>query len=224
MPVTAQYIIEGAYNRSSNNDPGKLAGDPELIVATDRLYQQVWAMIARARPDQYGESITRGLLGSPPQLTFDPNFIELLQVYDAAGNAINVIPYNDLSRSYNNAVACVYRLGMKLYSRNKARDPIAGHVLTLFQLGAPATLTALSSQLDPRFTARCYQLLVDLLANQLGTKDAGRSAQDRAALAAELLRSANALAAEYQLAPSAISWIHADVQRAGVNSNLTASS
>lgn len=224
MAISMQYIIESAYNRYSANDPGKLAVDGELIRHGNVIYQRLFAMMAHARPDEFGSMQSHALLGSPPTYTFLNGIDQVLSVEDAAGTRIQVITATDKSYSWNDSVPCVYRLGNAIISRNKARDPIAGAVLTMVVLDTPVDLTQLASTLDPRYPIRHLQLLIDLLATYLGTKDSKRNPADRAALAAEIAQGPMmALQLEFQLAPAAVSWMHASVQRAGVDAKLSGS-
>ena len=221
MSTTVQDILEGAYNRNSSNDPGKLAVDGELVAHLHRVFQRVFALMARARPDQFSTTAFLTLAGATPQATLPASIIDILNVLTVLGAKVNVIPITEQFRTWHLAPA-VYRRGQALVSRNKSGDPAAGNVLTLIHLDAPATLAALADVLDARYPARHYQLLIDLCANYLGTKDAGRSPADRAALGQELAVSLNALQMEYQLAPADVSWMHSSVERSrdGQNANL----
>lgn len=212
MPTTVRQLIVAAYNRSSQNDAGKLATDSELVTHCDRVYQRVWPLIARARPDQYGASGTVTLVGAVPTATLPTGLLDLVQVTDADGAIVNVIPANERLRAWHLAPA-VYRIGTSLRSRLQTGDPAANAVLSLLYLDQPAALTALTSELDPRWPARHEQLLVDSLALYLAVKDAGRSQGDRQAIAGELAQDVAALAAEFSIPPSNLGWIHADAER-----------
>lgn len=210
--TTAAAILDGAYQRSTRNDAGKLASDAELLAHLDRSYQRVWALVARARPEQFAGSTTVTLGGSPPSATL-PNLIDILGVRTSAGVDVTVAPLTERARSYHLA-PCVYQQGRSLISRSAAGDPTVGAVLTLALLDTPAALTATTSVLDTRWPARHEQLLVDYVALYLSTKDAGRSAGDHTKLAQEASVNAAALAAEFGLAPAAVAWLHAPVERA----------
>lgn len=213
MATSVQTILTAAYLRSSLNDPGKLAQNAELIGHLNRAYQRSWMLIARARPDQYAAETTLTLSGVPPTVALPANLIDLLDVTDADGVAVNIIPSTQRARSWNLA-PCIYRIGMTLKTRGEADDPIAGEALSVVYLDAPTALTAVSDELDTRWPVRHDQLLVDYVAMYLAVKDAGRDNADRAALTNELRQQAAAFAAEYQLAPSQVGWLHADAERA----------
>jgi hypothetical protein len=211
--TTVRTLVVGGYNRSTLNDAGKIATDAELVAHVNRVYQRMWSLIARARPDQYNAVGTLTLSGSPPQATLPSGMLDLQDVTDADGAQVQVIPASERNRLWNLA-PCVYRVGVLLKSRAETGDPASGDVLTLVYLDQPADLTTLDSTLDARWPQRHDQLLVDYLALYLAVKDAGRSGSDRSSIAGELQQDIAAFAAEYQVAPSDLGWLHADAERA----------
>jgi hypothetical protein len=211
MSTQVQTIIDGAYNRATDNDPGKLAQDGELIAHLSRVYERAWPLVARARPDEFNTQSSATLTGVPPRLSLPLDLIALLGVYTAGGNPVWVSATTDRTRLWNLAPS-MYRQGLTLVSRNLTGDPLAGDLLTLVILDAPAPLVYLTDTLDARWPVRHVQLLVDVLAVYLSVKDAGRDAGDRAAIGAELQQSVAAFAAEYGLAPADVAWIHADAE------------
>lgn len=206
-------LISGAYLRSTNFDPGKLALDAELIEHLNRVYQRVWPLIARSRPDQYGAETDLTMTGAPASTTLPSSIIDILVILDEDSDPVNVIPITDRQRTWNLA-PCVYRVGTSLKSRAQTGDPVAGDVLTLSYLDQPTALTALADALDTRWPVRHDQLLVDFLATYLATKDGGMKEGDRTALRQELQQDVIAFASEYGIAPSALNWLHADAERA----------
>lgn len=217
MTTTVQTILEGAYNRASDNDPGKLAQDPELIVHLNRVYQQCWALVARARPDAFQSDIAAVCAGIPPVCAIPADTIAVIGVWTAIGLPVNVIATIDRARTWNVAPS-VYRSGNSLVSRNQSGDPVAGDVLTLTVLDAPAVLATVAQTIDPRWPIRQVQLLVDCLATYLAVKDAGRDTADRAALQGEFAKDVAAFAAEFGLKPEAVQWLHEEPERAAVAS------
>lgn len=212
--TTVATIITAAYLRSSQNDPGKLAQDAELIGHLNRVYQRVWMLIARARPDEFTNVVELTFSGAPPVVTLPASIIDVLRIVDAATNeTVNVIPVTDLLRTWN-LPPRVHRAGMMLYSGNRTGDPVSGDVVNLILISAAGPLTALSDSLSEQWPVRHEQLLVDYLAVYLSVKDSGRNQQDRQAILGELQQDVTALASEYQLSPSQVGWIHADAERA----------
>lgn len=181
MSVTVQSIVEASYARSSANDPGKLATDGELVAVINRVYQALFAIAAAAAPDRYVSRTTLVLAGSPASGTLAADVIDVRRVQTAAGAKVNVIPVEEIDKGWHLAPA-VYRQGGSLVSRAAAGDPAATETLTLWQLDAPAALTALADVLDPRFPVRHVELIIDKVAMYLASKDGGRNPNDFAQL------------------------------------------
>lgn len=182
MSTTVQQIIEAAYARSTANDPGKLATDGELLALTNRIYHALWAIAAVANPAAFTSRVaTTALAGAPASTALTTDVIDVRRVQTAAAAKVNVIPLEEIDRSYHLAPA-VYRQGGVLVSRGLAGDPVAGDILTIFQLDAPADLTLLASVLDVRFPTRNMELVITMIAMYLSTKDEGRDAAEFAKL------------------------------------------
>lgn len=216
MTVTAQQLIEAAYNRSAVNDAGKLAQDAELLLHLNRLYQRFYALFAKARPDEAAVLSTPALLGNPAAAPVPDDTIAIVSVHNAAGAQVHLVPAHTVQRLWNMAPV-MYRVGGQLYSRARGGDPLAGDVLTILLLDAPTALTALVSTTDPRFPTRHHQLCIDALALYLDTKDAGRDPADHAKLIAEYQTALSTFATEYALPPAALEWAHAPVERSPVS-------
>lgn len=221
MSTTVEQLLLGGFNRNSANDPGKLAADGELMAELNRVYQANWALAARSKPNQWSAPFSFTMLGTPPKFTLSGDLIDIIRIMDVSNKKVNVIPQNETWAGNETHLApCVYQSGRTIYSRAQTGDPFSGQTLHGFWLDAPAPLTGLASILDERWPARHYQLLTALLAQYLSEKDAGRENSDRAATLQNVQRCALNFATEYQLEPSAVSWMHASVERAGVNAKL----
>lgn len=181
--TTVQVLVEGAYSRSTANDPGKLATDGELVSVTNRIYQAYFALAAAAAPERFVSKTTITLAGSPPAAVLSTDIIDVRRVQNVAGAKVNVIPVEEIDRLWHLAPA-VYRQGSSIVSRAATSDPIATDVLTVWQLDAPATLAALADVLDTRFPVRHLELIIVELAMYLSTKDTGRDPAEFAALKA----------------------------------------
>lgn len=181
MTTTAQQLIEAAYSRSTANDPGKLATDGELLGVANRVYHALYALAAAAAPERFLSRTTLTLAGSPAAATLSTDIIDLRRIQTSVGAKVNVIPVEEIDRGWHLAPA-VYRQGLTIVSRGATSDPVAGDVLTLFQLDAPADLSALATALDTRFPLRHVELIVVEIAMYLATKDTGRDAAEFAAL------------------------------------------
>jgi hypothetical protein len=181
MTTTVQNIIEGAYSRSTANDPGKLATDGELISVLNRVYHAMYALAAAAAPERFTSKVALNLAGAPPAVTSPVDVIDIRRLETAAGAKVNIIPVEEKDRGWHLAPA-VFRQGATIVSRAAAGDPVAGDVLTAWILDAPTDLAALANQIDVRFPTRHVELIVVELAMYLATKDSGRDAGEFAAL------------------------------------------
>lgn len=177
MATTVQQLVEGAYSRSTANDPGKLATDGELIGVANRLFQAYFALAAAASPERFVSKTTVTLAGSPPTATAPLEVIDIRRVESAAAVKINVIPLEEKDRGWHLAPA-IFRQGSSIVSRAGSGDPVATDVLTLWVLDAPATLAALTDSIDARFPTRNVELIIVELAMYLSTKDADRDASE----------------------------------------------
>lgn len=183
--TTVQQIIEGAYSRSTANDPGKLATDGELLALANRIYHALWAIAAAAAPERYVSRVaTAALAGAPASTALSVDVIDVRRVETALGGTVNVIPVEEKTRSWHLAPA-IYRQGSVLVSRGAlagvygaAADPVGGDILTVWQLDAPTDLTALAQVLDARFPTRHMELIITMIAMYLSTKDEGRDAAE----------------------------------------------
>lgn len=214
--TTLATWIDASYNRSASNDPGKLALDAELIGHVNRVYQRFYALFAKARPDEASSTAPYIISGIPVKFTLANDTIAVTQLFNATGGQINLIPAHEKQRLWHMAPA-MYRLGNSVITRGLGGDPVAGDTVTAFLLDVPATLANLTDVIDPRFPTRHHQLCIDSLALYLDTKDAGREPEEHAKIVAEYQTALSTFAAEYNLAPDALTWAHAPAERAPVS-------
>lgn len=172
--TTVQQLIEAGYSRSTLNDPGKLAGDPELIGHLNRKYQTRFALLAVASGDDMLAKVAIAFAGAPAAIALPADTIDVVRLENAAQAKIHIVPGDEKDRSWHLTPA-VYRSGLSLVSLMRSGDPGVAQVATLFYLDAPAALTLLASILDARYPARYENLLVLDIAIYLSTKDAGRN-------------------------------------------------
>ena len=210
--ATVQEIIEAAYNRSTANDAGKLAQDPELIPHLDRLYQRFYALFARQRPNLATTRTYLTLMGNPASALMSPVPIDLRFIFNEDQQEVNLIDNTERERTWHLAPS-VYREGARIVSRAKGGDPVACDILELTVIDTPVTLAALDTLVDPRFPVRHHQLLIDSLAMYLATKDDGREAAEVDKLMKEYSQALGAFASEFEIEPEALQWAHAPVKR-----------
>ena len=213
MSTTVQVLLEAAYSRSTANDPGKLATDAELIGRLNRIYQDLFGLAARQRPDEFIETRSWTVQnGAPPFVTIGPGIVDIRSIRSATGAKVHLIPETETERTWHVAPS-VYRVGLTLYSRNQGGDPTTADVLTARVIGAPAVLTALGDALDTRFPDRHVEVFIGDLALYLDAKDDGRDAVQFSKLASDQAKRLASFAAEYDLDASALEYVHAPAAR-----------
>jgi hypothetical protein len=171
--TTAQQLIESAYSRSTGNDPGKLAGDLELVAYLNRRYQLRFALLAAASGDNMLAKAALVMAGAPALAALPADLIDVVRAENSGGGKVRIVPADEKDRSWHIAPA-VFRQGMSLVSLMRSGDPGVGYALTLFYLDAPTALTVLASALDSRYPARFEGLLITDLSLYLSSKDEGR--------------------------------------------------
>lgn len=185
--TTVQQIIEAAYARSTDNDPGKLAVDAELISHLNRDYRARFGLWSLKAGDAAVTALVLTFAGTPPTASLPLDISDIDRIEDMSGSKINLVPINEKNRAWHLAPA-VYRSGLSLISRAQAGDPGQGQSVTLFHNDAPSTLANLSDVLDVRYPVRFEMLLILGLAIYLDTKDTGRDLSSNKELSDEFAR------------------------------------
>lgn len=173
--VTVGDIINRAYERSTRNDPGKLATDANMMNALSQIfiaYYTAWALAPRNRDAAMALSeltVIAALTAELPEGT-----LSLVRCETDDGAEVNIIPLEEKQASWHLAPA-MYRSGMTLVSRAQTGDPAAGDFLTLWHIDAPEiAFTGLDDVVDERFPQSHHLVLVLELAVLLSVKDEGR--------------------------------------------------
>jgi hypothetical protein len=212
MTTTVQQIIEGAYAKSTANDPGRLATDAELLTRLARTYALMTALLARQRPDEWTSTTSVTLAGADVGFDVPADTIEIRRIQNAQGKQVHLIPSNERERTTHIAPS-MFQQGQRVSSRLLGGDPAAADVLSVLWL-APATgLTTLAQTIDPRFPLRHVEVLVGDLALYLDTKDDERDPGSFQKLAADHTFHLQSVAAEYNLEASALEFMHGAVTR-----------
>lgn len=210
--TTAAALIQAGYARSTANDPGKLADDAELLTRLNSVYQRLYALAARQRPDAFGVQRALPLTSAPARVALPVDYVEVSSLANAAGDTVHLIPQRERTRLWHVAPS-VYQVGNMLISRGMPGDPVAGDVLTATLLVSGVAIVALTTVLDLPFPTRHHVLLSNDVGIYLDTKDDSRGSGQFAKLAADQGAAMAAFAAEYDLSASALEFVHADSVR-----------
>lgn len=212
MATTGQQLLEAGYARSTANDPGKLATDPELLGRLNRTYQSLFALAARQRPDEFATKQAIVLVGGDAHYNLAADYLEVRRLQNAAGAKVHLIPATEIERTWHVA-PCMYQTGPVLYSRFKAGDPVAGDTLTAWFLLPGVTIAALGTTLDATFPTRHMEILSNDLALYLDAKDENRDPQQYQKLVADHAMKLAAFAQDFDLDASALEFVHAPAAR-----------
>lgn len=212
MATTVQQVLEAGYSRSTANDPGKLATDAELMGRLNRIYQGLYALAARQRPDEFATKQEITLIGGDAHYVLPADLIEVRRLQNAGGAQVHLIPAAEIKRLWH-VPPCVYRTGGTLYSRGQASDPVPADVLTAWFLLSGTALVALGTVIDAAFPTRHIEILVNDIALYLDAKDEDRDPAQFQKLVRDQATRLAAFALEYDLSASALEFVHAPVER-----------
>ncbi|MFW6199665.1 MAG: hypothetical protein ACOC8K_03745 [Gemmatimonadota bacterium] len=159
-------ILEGAYGRSTKNQPGEIATEEtELLDIVTQALRGLFIFGTRLNPTFFGAEDTVSVSSGSWPL---PSDLEHLFRVEDDGDKVEVVPFDD--RAVAHPKPAVYHLGGRLYPAGNANDPTDGD-LDLFyakQADAPADL---DSELDA-FWPEAYDSLLELeVAIYLAIKD-----------------------------------------------------
>jgi len=189
-----QDILNAAYSRSTQNNPGTIATEStELLAVVQRALDGCYAMAARINPTFFAESASVAPPGASTPWDRPETAESIFRIEDNSdGSEIVVVPYDD--RTAEELLPAVYEFGKQFYTAGNAADPDpTSETLDFFYSKRPETLTALDDTLDPMWTEQFNELLVLEVAIYLAVKDGAAQSRttETQALYAERTRWAN---------------------------------
>lgn len=175
--TTVQDILEIAYSKSTQNNPGTIATEStELLNVVQRMLDGCYAIAARINPIHFAEKATvAGAAGAWPR----PEGAEsIFQLQDNADDSeIVVVPWDDVTAE--SGIAAVYEWGQSFYPAGNANDPDpALDSINFFYSKRPTLLTTLTDVLDTLWEEQFNELLALEVAIYLATKDMGTQGRD----------------------------------------------
>jgi hypothetical protein len=212
VTTTVQMILNAAYSRSTQNNPGTIATEStELLAVVQRALDGCYAFAARINPTFFAE--TADVVGAAG-IWVRPELAEsIFLIEEADATEVVVVPYND--RTAEELLPSLYEFGQNFYKAGNAADPGDTDSLTFYYAKRPDTLTTLDDTLDAMWREQFNELLVNEVAIYLATKDG--AAQSRAnelqVFVAERLRWANRMSAHLEHATANLRRRYGHVQR-----------
>ena len=216
VTTTVQDILNAAYSRSTQNNPGTIATEStELLAVVQRAIDGCYAFAARINPTFFGDTLAVTPPGASTPWARPEAAEAIFRIEDDADDSeVVVVPYDD--RTAESGLAAVYEWGQAFYEAGNAGDPDpATDTLNFFFAKRPDTLTVVGDTLDSMWREQFNELLVVEVAIYLATKDgAAQSRQNELqVMVAERLRWANRFAAHLEHATTNLRRRYGHVQR-----------
>jgi hypothetical protein len=212
VTTTVQMILNAAYSRSTQNNPGTIATEStELLAVVQRALDGCYAFAARINPTFFAD--TADVVGVAGVWARPEAAESIFLIEEADGTEVAVVPYND--RTAEELMPSVYEFGQNFYKAGNTSDPGDTDTLTFYFASRPATLTALSDVLDAMWREQFNELLELEVAIYLATKDGAGEARNTElqVLAGERNRWANRMAAHLEHATANLRRRYGHIQR-----------
>lgn len=161
-----QEVLTAAYAKSKKNQPGAIASEgTELLDLVNRAFRGLWAVTARVNPFFFASSdtVSHDSEGWPR-----PTDAEAVWRIELDSDRVIVVPLDD--RAADPSRPAVYRWGQKYYGAGNPDDP-TNEDLDFFFTTRPATLNALTQELDSSWVEAYDELLILEVAIYLAIKD-----------------------------------------------------
>lgn len=163
--TTVQDILNGAYGRSTKNQPGTIAAESsELLEVVNRIHRGIYAFGARLNPNFFAETAS---VAEVAGTWLRPDTAEsIIRVEDSGNVEVTIVPIDD--RAAEPTLLAVYEFGQKFFV---AAGLVPAGNLTFFYSKRPTTYTLLTDLLDSLWTEQFNEILVLELAMYLSSKD-----------------------------------------------------
>lgn len=171
MATTVQQILDMAYAKSMQNNPGIIATESvELLGVVQRMLDGCYAVAARVNPIMFAETAVVAPVANSWARPATAESIFLVE--KAAGEVVAVVPYDD--QAAENALPSIYEYGQAFYTARGLSDPDdTTDSLTFYYARRPDILTAVTDTLDAMWPEQFNELLALHVAKYLATKDSG---------------------------------------------------
>lgn len=172
MATTVQQIIDAAYGTSKRNRPGVIANEEvELLGVVQRELRHLFSE---------GVKYNRWFYVVRNTVVWDatfagwamPTMIEsVVRIERTTGAQVYEVPVDQ--KTIERGEPCVYFVGQKFYPAGNPLDP-SNESLWMYCSKMPASLTLLTSVLDPMWPEQFNDLLILRVAMYLSIKDGNR--------------------------------------------------
>lgn len=165
VTTSVQEILNGAYGRSTKNQPGTIAAETtELLKVVNRIHRRIYAFAARVNPIFFAET---ALVVEVSGSWVRPETAEsIVRIENTSNVEVTIVPLDD--RAAEPTLLAVYEFGQKFFTA-AGLTPTGN--LTFWYSKRPTTYTLLADILDSLWTEQFNEILVLDLAIYLSAKD-----------------------------------------------------
>lgn len=165
VTTTIQDILNGAYGKSTKNQPGTIAAETtELLKVVNRIHRGIYAFAARINPIFFAESAS---VAEASGTWVRPETAEsIVRIENTSNVEVTIVPLDD--RAAEPTLLAVYEFGQKFFT---AAGLVPTGNLTFWYSKRPTTYTLLADILDSLWTEQFNEILILELAIYLSSKD-----------------------------------------------------
>ncbi len=168
--ATIQEISDGAFAKSSKNQPGVSAAETEIATQIQRIVQGAFAVAAVVNPTKFAEKAD--VVGVASEWVRPVEAEAVIRIENAAFGEVVVVPYDD--RLVEDPKPMLYEFGPNfIASIGQTNAPGAADTLTFWFARRPADLTTVdfAGDIDPEYPDAYLDLLMHQFAMYLAMKD-----------------------------------------------------
>ena len=221
MATTVQDILEMAYAKSTQNNPGTIATESvELLGVVYRMLAGCFAVAARVNPIYFGEKATVAPVTNKWARPPEAESIFRTEL-TTDGSVVAVVPYDD--QLAESALPSVYEYGQFFFTAGGLASPDdTTDSLDFYYSRQPTALAAVDDNLDALWPESFNELLALHVAKYLATKDGGTQGreQELVVLAGEIEAWANRYVAFLEHATANTRKRHSHFKRINTNSYI----
>lgn len=222
MATTVTQILEAAYAKSTQNNPGTIATESvELLGVVQRVLDGCFAVAARVNPIHFAEQAVVAAPGAATPYPRPASAESIFRIEKADGTVVAVVPYDD--QEAESGWPSLYEYGQGFHVPSVLSDPDPStDALTFYYAKRPDTLTGVTDTLDAMWNEQFNELIVLHVAKYLAQKDIGTQGRDGelSVLEGEINRWANRFVAFLEHSTSNTRKRHSHIRRINTHSYI----
>jgi hypothetical protein len=178
VTTTPEDILEGAYSKSTKNNPGAIATEStELLQVVIRMIRKFYTIAARVNPLYFAESVDVAAPGADTPWARPEGAESIFFIEDPSGDEVVVVDAFD--RDAESGKPAVYRMGKAYYATGNSLDPDpSDDALTFWYSRRPDDPASLTATIDSMWEEQFNELIMLEVAMYLAIKDSGTAGRD----------------------------------------------